>query len=280
MTTAAASQQILVDVVQCLLWALPLALLAHQWFGERVVSLARWDGRPRPGVPADFADLLLAVALIFLLQWQLRAAGGPPRELQAADVLASVAGSVLLWLLLLTYLRGLRQRGLTAWLGLPEARRLAVLAPLALVWTMLGGAVVYAVAWALNTWFWPPLGFEPESQDIVRALAENPSPIVRWLIVVAACVVAPVVEETIFRGFLYPALRQFTDAPFAALFTAVLFGAVHSSLAGLVPLAALGVILVLAYEWSRGLALPIAIHALFNLASSASLWIDGPSTTP
>jgi membrane protease YdiL (CAAX protease family) len=282
-TTAAASQQILVDVVQCLMWALPLALLVHHWFGERVVSLARWDGRPRPGTPSDFADLVLAVGFILLLRWQLPVPGAveaPARDLQAADVAASVASQVLLWLLLLVYWRGLRQRGLTAWLGLPDARRLATLAPIALIWTILGGAAVYAVAWAFNTWVWPPLGFEPESQEIVRALAESPSPLVRGLIVVAACVVAPVVEETVFRGFLYPALRQYTDAPFAALFTAGLFGAVHGSLAGLVPLALLGVLLVLAYEWSRGLALPIAIHALFNLASSASLWTSGLPSPP
>lgn len=284
MTSAAASQQILVDVVQCLLWALPLGLLAHQWFGERVVSLAGWDGRPRPGTPADVADVVVAAGLVYLLQWQVTASGasgaeGAVRSLQAADVAASAAASILLWLLLLVYLRGWRQRGLTAWLGLPDARRLVPLVPVALIWTVLGGAAVYGVAWLVNTWVWRPMGFEEESQEIVRALAESPSPVVRGMLVVAACLVAPVVEETIFRGFLYPTLRQFTDAPFAAIFTAVLFGAVHGSLTALVPLSVLGIILVLAYEWSRGLALPIAIHALFNLVTSASLWA-GTSAPP
>jgi membrane protease YdiL (CAAX protease family) len=54
----------------------------------------------------------------------------------------------------------------------------------------------------------------------------------------------------------------------------VLFGAVHGTLSALIPLALLGVVLVLAYEWSRGIALPIAIHALFNLGTTASLWTD------
>lgn len=271
--------------MQCLLWALPLGLLAHQWFGERVISLAGWDGRPRPGTPADLADLVVAVLLVFLMRWQLQVSGqmavnGVVRELQAADVAASVATQALLWLLLLVYLRGWRQRGLTAWLGLPDARRLAALAPMALIWTILGGAAVYAVAWASKTWIWGPMGFELEAQDTVRALADHPSLLVRGLIVVTACVVAPVVEETLFRGFLYPALRQFADAPFAMLFTAVLFGAVHGSLAALVPLSLLGIVLALAYEWSRGLALPIAIHALFNLASSASLWTGSLPSPP
>ena len=192
MTSTAASQQILVDVFQCLLWALPLGLLAHQWFGERVCSLAGWDGRPRPGTPADVTDALVAVLLIFLLRWHLVTAGAAAaadatkHELQAADVAASTAAWILLWLILLVYLRGLRQRGLTAWLGLPDARRMATLAPLALIWTVLGGAAVYALAWGVNNWAWGPMGFEPESQAAVRALAETRSPWVRGLLVVSA----------------------------------------------------------------------------------------------
>jgi membrane protease YdiL (CAAX protease family) len=277
-TSAAASQQILLDVVQCLLWALPLGLLAHQWFGERVVSLAGWDGRPRPGTPADVVDLVVCVLLVFVLRSHLSSGaagaeeGAPVRALRASDVAAAGMASLLLWLLLLVYLRALRERGLTAWLGLPDPRRLLSLVPQALIWTVLGVAAVYGVAWVFDTHVWRPLGFEPEPQDTVRALAESESVLVRGLIVLLACVVAPVVEETLFRGFLYPALRQFTDTPFAALFTAILFGAVHGSLAALIPLSLLGLILVAAYEWSRGIALPIAIHALFNLATSASLW--------
>jgi membrane protease YdiL (CAAX protease family) len=283
-TSAVAGQQILVDVMQWLLWALPLGLLAHQWFGERVVSLAGWDGRPRPGMPVDVVDVAVAVGLVFLLRGHLTAMtpaepGSPVRALRASDVTAAAAASMVLWLLLLMYLRGLRQRGLTAWFGLPDARRLLSLVPMALIWTVLGGALVYGVAWVFEHRVWVPMGFEPEAQDTVQALAGGGSPLVRVLIVVFACGVAPVVEETVFRGFLYPTLRQFADAPFAALFTAVLFGAVHGSLTALVPLAVLGVVLVLAYEWSRGLALPIAIHALFNLATAVSLWTSGPAPT-
>ena len=284
-TSAAAGHQILVDTVQCLLWALPLALLAHQWFGERVVSLADWDGRPRPGTPVDVLDVVVAAGLVFVLRFHLAATPAPApdapvRALEPSDVMAGLASSVMLWLLLLVYLRGLRQRGLTAWLGLPTPRRLLVLAPQALIWTVLGGALVYLVGVAVDSRVWIPLGFEPAPQDTVKALAENPSALVRGMIVVFACVVAPVVEETVFRGFLYPTLRQFADAPFAAIFTGLLFGAVHGSLSALVPLSLFGIILVLAYEWSRGLALPIAIHALFNLATSMKLWMGSSAVVP
>ena len=60
----------------------------------------------------------------------------------------------------------------------------------------------------------------------------------------------------------------------------LLLGAVLVSLTALVPLTLLGIILVLDYEWSRGLALPIAIHALFNLVTSASLWAGNTVPPP
>ncbi len=276
----AASQQILVDVLQCLLWALPLGLLAHQWFGERVVSLARWDGRPRPGTPADMIDMMVALLLMYLLGTRLvggaqgSASASPLPPPQSGDVIAGATVQIFLWLLLVGYLRGWRMRGLTAWLGLPDRRRLVGLIPLSLIWGVLGVFAVYAVAGLANTWIWLPLGFEPEPQASVRALAESPSLLARGLMAVTACVVAPVVEETVFRGFLYPALRQYADVPFAAVFTSVLFGVVHGSLGALIPLAVLGIVLVLAYEWSRGIALPIGIHAFFNLATTARLWTD------
>jgi len=283
-TSEAASQQILVDVMQCLWWALPLGMLAHQWFGERVVSLAGWDGRPRPGTPVDFVDMLVALALMYALGWPVAAgqAGGSDagRDLRPADVVVSVGMGVFLWGMVLVYLRGWRQRGLTAWLGLPDARRMVSLVPVALIWTILGGALVYALAGVADSWLWEPLGFEAEAQPAVRALTESRSMVLRGLLVVAACVVAPVVEETVFRGFLYPTLRQFTDAPFAAVFSSVLFGLVHGSLSTLVPLAVFGVILVMAYEWSRGLALPIAMHALFNLATTVVAWLHETRPVP
>lgn len=275
-----AAHQILLDLFQCLLLALPLALLAQRWLGLPTLALAGFDGRPRPGTPSDVMDLVLAIGLVFLLRSQMPAPAAPGAashslaDLSPADLLAGLGSQALLLLALLAYLSGARGRPLAGWFGLYKDRVFSAMA-WALLWTLAGGAAVYVASGLVNQWLWEPLGFTAEPQQLVRLFTEAHDPGLRLLIMFNACLAAPVIEETVFRGYLYPVLRQFTDAPFAALFTAMLFGLVHGSLHGFVPLSLLGLALALAYEHGRGLALPVAIHAYFNAATVALLWNDG-----
>lgn len=80
-------------------------------------------------------------------------------------------------------------------------------------------------------------------------------------------VIAPMAEETIFRGYIFTALRGWLGVAGAAVVTGLLFGAIHvtsSPIGYLLPLAAFGVILCLVY-WRTGSLYPcIALHALNN----------------
>ena len=79
-----------------------------------------------------------------------------------------------------------------------------------------------------------------------------------------AVVLAPVVEEILFRGVLYPAIKQ-RGYPRCALFgTSLLFAAIHGSLMTLVPLFFLAAVFVWLYERTGTLAAPIAAHSFFN----------------
>jgi membrane protease YdiL (CAAX protease family) len=81
------------------------------------------------------------------------------------------------------------------------------------------------------------------------------------------CVVAPICEEFLFRGFMYRALRNWRGPVVSALLTGVMFGAVHVGSApavDLVPLGMLGAILCGIYERSGSLFPCIALHALNN----------------
>jgi membrane protease YdiL (CAAX protease family) len=137
--------------------------------------------------------------------------------------------------------------------------------------------VVWAVAEIALKTVLGPLGFNDSPQEIVRAFSETPNPALRLFIAVTACVVAPAVEELTFRGFLYPIFKKFTDLPFAALFTSLFFGVVHQHLGGFLPLSALGLLLVFAYELTGSLAVPVIIHALFNTTSVTIIWLAGPT---
>jgi membrane protease YdiL (CAAX protease family) len=86
-----------------------------------------------------------------------------------------------------------------------------------------------------------------------------------------AVVLQPVVEEVIFRGYLYAVFKGWSGALASAVFTSIFFAAVHGSVAALPALTVLALMLVLAYEWSGTLVVPIAMHAVFNGAQLAML---------
>jgi membrane protease YdiL (CAAX protease family) len=79
-----------------------------------------------------------------------------------------------------------------------------------------------------------------------------------------AVVLAPLFEETLFRGVLLPVVAHHLGARWAVLISALLFAIAHLSLAELVPLSVLGVGLGL-LRWQTGrLAASVCLHALWN----------------
>ena len=77
-------------------------------------------------------------------------------------------------------------------------------------------------------------------------------------------VVAPVAEETFFRGFLYGGLRGSWGPVRGGAVSAGLFGLAHPDLFLIVPVTLLGALLVWLYAWTGSLWGPIAVHAMFN----------------
>jgi membrane protease YdiL (CAAX protease family) len=82
-----------------------------------------------------------------------------------------------------------------------------------------------------------------------------------------AVVVAPVTEELLFRGILYPFVKQQGHPGLALWGTAILFGALHLNLMTFVPLTFLGLVLAWLYDTTDNLLAPIFGHSLFNLAN-------------
>jgi len=85
---------------------------------------------------------------------------------------------------------------------------------------------------------------------------------------------APVLEEMVFRGVLYPTLRRRLKPLPAALVSSLLFGLGHMySLAGLVSVVWAGFLFALAYEHTRSLVPAIAAHAAGNAVAVFSLML-------
>jgi membrane protease YdiL (CAAX protease family) len=90
----------------------------------------------------------------------------------------------------------------------------------------------------------------------------------RPMVVLALAIVvgAPIAEELVFRGMLYPSLKGWLPRGYAVVLTGVLFGAIHGNLASFLPLATLGGVLCL-YRDRYGLLTCMSMHLLANLTT-------------
>lgn len=88
-----------------------------------------------------------------------------------------------------------------------------------------------------------------------------------WLIAFGAMavVLAPTVEELVFRAGFFRYLRTRIPRWAALVGPACVFGALHNNLASLAQLVVLGVIFSVAYERTGQIGTAIVAHALFNL---------------
>lgn len=88
---------------------------------------------------------------------------------------------------------------------------------------------------------------------------------------IAAGVIAPVVEELFFRGFLFAGLHNRFGMRWATLFSSAFFAMAHFTPGALVPIFFLGVFFCLLYSRTGSLWPSILMHAAMNsLALSAS----------
>ncbi|HKQ37113.1 MAG TPA: type II CAAX endopeptidase family protein [Verrucomicrobiae bacterium] len=104
----------------------------------------------------------------------------------------------------------------------------------------------------------------PEKQTVVTIIEHTVEPTKRVWFALAAVLLAPAVEETIFRGIMYPYLKQRVGMWAAVTITSLIFAAIHMNTVIFIPLVFLGFVLTWLYEKTDSLLTPIATHAVFN----------------
>lgn len=110
-------------------------------------------------------------------------------------------------------------------------------------------------------------GQNQEAQPLLDFWMKSADPLNRLLIVVMAVIVAPLAEETIFRGYLYGVAKKYVGRAWAMVAASLLFAAIHIHLPALAGLFTLAVALTIVYEITGSLWAPIAMHSLFNATS-------------
>ncbi|MDD5484246.1 MAG: type II CAAX endopeptidase family protein [Kiritimatiellae bacterium] len=107
-------------------------------------------------------------------------------------------------------------------------------------------------------------GYPVTLQDVVAVFMEPQSGWSLFFLLLLAVVVAPVVEETLFRGILLPVLMKKTGPGAAVVISSALFALVHQHLPSFAPLFVLAVVLSMLYISSGSLWTPIVLHSVFN----------------
>jgi membrane protease YdiL (CAAX protease family) len=137
-------------------------------------------------------------------------------------------------------------------------------------WGTIGAAVFLPAGWMLSklcTLLIQMAGRKVEAQSAVQIMQAQPPLSELIFIGISTIVVAPVIEEMLFRGILYPSVKQAGYPRVARYAVALLFATYHSNLMAFVPLFALALVLAAAYEATDNLLAPILLHAWFNAAN-------------
>jgi membrane protease YdiL (CAAX protease family) len=246
------------------------------------ISRGRWrasgfDGVPPRGGSMHMGDTCIAVGvwMLSMIVGVMIAGPSDPDASPGATLHAMLAGSVggLIGAMLLLVRAGTATSGGLAGFGLGLGRFVKSL-PATL------GVMVFIIAATFATlaaasWVSKAMGIEPPdvAHDTLIVLMEA-SPGVRLGIIAVAVLLAPVVEEIVFRGMFQTALLQsrvFHNRWPILLIGSALFALVHVEVAyqakpGLFVLAmGLGYV----YERTGSLWAPITIHAVFNATNIA-----------
>src|SRR5437763_4088429 len=240
------------------------------------------DPRPHPPVPWRWPDLLKALAaavVVFLAAAILVPLGRAPlRALEQYLMHQGLAQHV--YLLILS--------SLVAYVAAVVALALFIVRPYHASWATLGYRSVPALRFAIPLLAYPVTVFvagdveaavvqlalhghfvNPQAQELAGGVTRTAANTVGLLLLVA--VLAPLVEETVFRGVLYQWLRKHLPVWAAACLSAAIFAAAHA-IPGIFPwLFVTGIALALVFEYTGTLYCSMLLHGIINGVNVAVL---------
>ena len=228
-------------------------LSVKPWRGEAVLQFCG----------AQLLCFCFCLTIAALLQKAGYAAFQPP-DGYGAVLLGTLGFQGACWLLMLIFLRqhqvGWREAFGFGGPRLPRSLLMAVLVSLVLLLVALG--LQWVAIWVLTKMGWPP-----GEQIAITLLTSAKLWWMRVYLGFFAIVLAPVAEEFIFRGMLFPFVKQLGHPRLAWIGVSLLFALIHLDVATFVPLFVLALALTWLYEKTDNLLAPIAAHSLFNGAN-------------
>ena len=188
------------------------------------------------------------------------------RQLVLSSICFQGATIALVW-------RFVREHGMswTEAFGLGNARLRAV------VLGMLAACAFFPVARLLQRLSIEALnqvGVSVAEQSAVEALRSAGQGSGLLAFVLITVVLAPLGEELLFRGVLYPAMKRAGFPRLAWWGTSLLFATIHFNRPIFIPLLLLSLLLVWLYEYTDNFLAPLTTHALFNAANLVLFFVN------
>jgi len=209
----------------------------------------------RLGLP----EAIVAAALIFFLLLNISASGsGPSTDLSARNLLANLLLTLLVVLFIVTFLqlRGFDLGSLGGFFRIGFLRAVAT----GIILLFLAYPLIF-VSEAIAQWLFRS---GSSKQNIVELFSASPTIEQRIMIIVFAVAIAPVIEEFLFRVFLYGVIKRYFGRFLGITVNALLFAAAHTHFPSFAPLFVLGSCFTIAYEWSGSILVAMTMHSLFN----------------
>lgn len=202
--------------------------------------------------------VLAGVLVLFFLLTITSTAPDPALQFQARNLLANLLLSafVLLVIASLLQFRGFDVGALAGFFRISFFRTLGT------------GAILLFFAYpligfseAMNQRFF---GGGSSKQSIVEFFSGSRTIEQRIMIIIFAVAIAPIVEEFVFRFFIYGVLKRYVGCLLGVILSSLLFAAAHAHFPSFVPLFVLGSCFAIAYEWSGSILVSMTMHSLFN----------------
>jgi membrane protease YdiL (CAAX protease family) len=209
--------------------------------------------------------ILSAVLIVFLLLNIGASVSHPSIEFSTRNLLGNFLLMVFLVLFIVTFLK-LRGFDVVALGGFLKISFFRVLST---------GAILLFFAYPLILWSdiitQRLFGGSSTRQSIVEFFSGSRTMDQRIMIIIFAVAIAPVIEELLFRFFLYNVLKRYFGRLLGVVSSALLFAAAHAHFPSFVPLFVLGSCFAIAYEWSGSILVAMTMHSLFNSLTLAAL---------
>lgn len=108
-------------------------------------------------------------------------------------------------------------------------------------------------------------GFTPPETDVYTKLLGNATLITFCLNLILAGILAPIIEETMFRGIIFGSLQTYMGKWSAAGISAAIFSGLHLQSYGFVPRFVLGMVLAYLVMKHKSIKPAVALHAVNNI---------------